>query len=250
MKIVISENSEQLGRAAAEYAAKTINEAIKTKGNARIVLSTGASQFDTLAALIKAVPDWSKVEMFHLDEYIGLPVTHPASFRKYLFERFVSQINLKRAVFVNGEGDIEKNIEYLNNELTEKPIDLGLIGIGENGHIAFNDPPADLQTEEPYIVVNLNETCKKQQVREGWFPTINDVPKQAISMSVKQILKCKKIMSCVPHSVKAEAVKNTLSQEPNNIVPATMFKVHHDLTLFIDNNSAALLNDELKQKFI
>jgi glucosamine-6-phosphate deaminase len=250
MKIVISENSKQLGQIAAEYAANVIIEAIKIKGNARIVLSTGASQFDTLAALIKTIPDWSKVEMFHLDEYIGIPVTHPASFRKYLFERFISQINLKRAVFVNGEGNIEKNIEYLNRELTEKPIDLGIIGIGENGHIAFNDPPANLQTEDPYIIVNLNETCKKQQVREGWFPTDDDVPKQAISMSVKQILKCKKIISCVPHSVKAEAVKNTLEQEPNNMVPATMFKTHQDLTLFIDNNSASLLSDDLKKKFI
>ena len=250
MKVVISENSQQLGKLAAEQAAKVINDAINKKGNARIILSTGASQFDTLSALIKAIPDWSRVEMFHLDEYIGIPVTHPASFRKYLFERFVSQINLKRAVFVNGEGDIRKNIEYLIRELTEKPIDLGIIGIGENGHIAFNDPPANLETEEPYIVVDLNETCKKQQVREGWFPTAEDVPKQAISMSVKQILKCNTIISSVPHSVKAEAVKKTLDQEPNKMVPATMFKTHHDLTLFIDNNSASLLDKSQIKKFM
>lgn len=239
MEIRICKDRYELGKSAAEFTANEINKAIKEKGVARIALSTGASQFDTLANLINMDVDWSKVIMFHLDEYVNLPETHGASFRKYLKEKFTTKVCLKEVNFVDGT---EENRKALCAKISESPIDVGLIGIGENGHIAFNDPPADFDTEEPYIVVNLNDTCKKQQVGEGWFETVDDVPKQAVSMSVKQIMKCKKIISCVPYSVKADAVFKTLSEKVSNLTPATLMKTHENFTLYIDLDSASKLN--------
>lgn len=250
MKIKVLKDSVQLGKEAAVFCADILNKAIAEKGKARVVLSTGASQFDTINALIKQDVDWSKVEMFHLDEYVNLPETHPASFRKYLRERFINQVNLQEAYLVNGEGDIQKNIKELTEELRKEPIDLGLIGIGENAHIAFNDPPADFDTREAYIVVNLEENCKKQQVGEGWFPTLEDVPKQAISMTVYQIMQCKVIVSCVPYKVKSNAVKLTLDNNLTNKVPSTMLKTHDNMMLFIDEDSASLVDKELLGRYI
>jgi len=245
MKINIFDNSVELGKSTAAYCAEIINEAIARKGKARIVLSTGASQFDTIKALIKEKIDWSKVEMFHLDEYIGLPESHPASFRKYLKERFLNQVNIQRAFLVDGEGDPQKVIAYLTAEIRKEPIDLGLIGIGENAHIAFNDPPADFGTEEAFICVNLNDTCKLQQVREGWFDTADDVPKQAISMTVHQIMQCRHVVSCVPYAVKANAIKAMLENQLTNMIPATMLKKHPDFALFLDKDSASLIDDKI-----
>lgn len=239
MKIVVEKNAELLGLAAARNAAAILQAAIQTNGCARIVLSTGASQFEFLSAFIKQDVDWSKVEMFHLDEYVGLPETHIASFRKYLKERFVSQVPLKAAYFVNGEGDVENNIAQISQELLKAPVNLGLIGIGENGHIAFNDPPADLEDASCYKVVHLNDRCKQQQVNEGWFATLDDVPECAISMTVQQILKCRHIISVVPNERKAEAVKNTLAQSPNAMVPATQLKTHPNWSLYIDSGAAS-----------
>lgn len=238
MEIRICSDSAELGKSAAKYVATVLNDCIAEKGSARIVLSTGASQFDTLSALVKENVDWSKVEMFHLDEYVGLPETHGASFRKYLKERFVAKVgNLKAAHFVDGT---EAGIAALTEEIRKAPIDIGLIGIGENAHIAFNDPPADFDTTESYIVVNLNERCKQQQMGEGWFATIDDVPKQAVSMTVYEIMRCQKIVSCVPYKVKAEAVHATLTNSLTNAVPATMLKNHEDFILYLDNDSASL----------
>ncbi len=237
MKVIVSNTAEELGKRAADIAAEYLNDLIKNNGEARIVVSTGASQFETFNALIASDIDWSRVEMFHLDEYFGLPESHPASFRKYLKERFVSKVQLKSVNFVEGT---EKNIKEISAKLLEKPVDLGLIGIGENAHIAFNDPPADFDTTEPYILVELDDACKRQQVGEGWFATVDDVPKQAVTMSVHQIMQCKKIISCVPHSVKARAVSDTLNNEVTNRVPATILKTHPDWTLMLDKNSAAL----------
>ena len=239
MKIVVEKNAELLGLAAARNAAAILQAAIQTNGCARIVLSTGASQFEFLSAFIKQDVDWSKVEMFHLDEYVGLPETHIASFRKYLKERFVSQVPLKAAYFVNGEGDVENNIAQLSQELLKATVDLGLIGIGENGHIAFNDAPADLEDASCYKVVHLNDRCKQQQVNEGWFATLDEVPECAISMTVQQILKCRHIISVVPNERKAEAVKNTLAQSPNAMVPATQLKTHPNWSLYIDSGAAS-----------
>ena len=242
MEIKIFEDPVKLGSVAATRGAEIINEAIVRKGVARIALSTGASQFDTINALTKMDIDWSKVEMFHLDEYIGLPESHPASFRKYLKERFLSQVNVKQAYLVDGEDDPQKVIAFLSAEIRKEPIDLGVIGIGENAHIAFNDPPADFVTQDAYICVTLDDACKQQQVREGWFATTNDVPKQAISMSVHQIMQCRRIISCVPYTVKAKAIKDTLENPLTNRIPATMLKEHPDWMLCIDKNSASLLD--------
>lgn len=249
MKIIVSESSEALGKKAAALAAEKIKNAINEKGSARIILSTGASQFDTLKALVREDIDWRKVEMFHLDEYVDLPISHPASFRKYLQERFVELVPLKAAHFVNGEGNIEQNIKDLTEALRKSPIDVGLIGIGENAHIAFNDPPADFDTDDAYIVVNLNEACKKQQVGEGWFATTNDVPKQAISMAVKQIMSCNCIISCVPDARKAEAIRLMISNDITPDVPATILKEHKEVYVFLDSESASKVNQNELQYF-
>lgn len=239
MLIHVSKTPAEMGGEAAALIAQKLNAAIARKGEARLLLSTGASQFEMLEALVRQPVDFSKVTMFHLDEYVALPVTHIASFRKYLQERFVSKVPLKEAVFVNGEGDVAANIAALTARIREAPIDVGAIGIGENGHIAFNDPPADFDTQESFKVVTLDARCKRQQVGEGWFATVDDVPKQAISMTVSQIMACESIVSVVPHAVKAEAVRNTLERDVTNLVPATIMKTHPDFNLFLDSESAA-----------
>lgn len=242
MQIKVFENPGELGKAAAQASAEILNEAIKRKGSARLLMSTGASQFDTIDALLHVDVDWSRVEMFHLDEYIDLPETHPASFRKYLKERFLAHIHIKKAHLVDPDTDVKECIAQLTAAIKEDEIDLGLIGIGENAHIAFNDPPADFDTRESYLVVNLDDACKKQQMGEGWFATIGDVPKQAVSMSVYQIMQCKTILSCVPYAAKADAVKKTLENELTNLIPATMLKTHADFHLYLDKDSASKAN--------
>ena len=239
MNINISKNAEILGEEAASDAALELNKAVNKQGYARLLLSTGASQFETIDNLVKMDIDWSKVEMFHLDEYINLPETHPASFRKYLKERFLAHVNIKKAFLVDGEADIDRTIAGLTQNLREKPIDVALIGIGVNGHIAFNDPPADFDTKEAYLRVKLDGKCKMQQVGEGWFAGIDDVPNEAISMSVYQIMQSKLIITSVPHEAKADAVAKTLTNKLTNLVPSTMLKQHENWHLYLDNNSAS-----------
>lgn len=242
MNIHIYPNPQALGQAAAEYSAEVIRKAIAEKGEARIILSTGASQFTTLEALLTQKVEWNKVVMFHLDEYIGLDESHPASFIRYLKERFVSKVNLKEVHFVDPKNGVPAIIATLTKEVRKAPIDLGLIGIGENAHLAFNDPPADFATKEAYIVVNLDSDCRKQQVGEGWFKTLDDVPTQAISMTVSQILMCKEIVSAVPYKVKAKAIANTLgAKEVTPLIPATALKNHPRVNIFLDQDSASLL---------
>lgn len=249
MKIMIQKTPGELGQVAARHAAGLLNQTIREKGYARLVVSTGMSQFETLQALLSESVDWSKVDFFHLDEYIGLPVSHPASFRRYLLDRFISKTTLRSVTLVDGEGDVESAIARLNRAVAAEPLDLGLIGIGENAHIAFNDPPADFTVEDPYIVVSLDDDCKRQQVREGWFPDLEHVPTRAISMSVKQILKCRTILSCVPHAAKARAVRLTLEKDVSPMVPATILKTHPDLVLYLDEASASELTPELISTF-
>ncbi|AYB30948.1 glucosamine-6-phosphate deaminase [Chryseolinea soli] len=243
MDIKIAENASELGRSAGAAAAQAIREAIASKGSAHIILATGTSQFETLKQLISENIDWSKVVMFHLDEYIDLPVTHPASFRKYLQEKFISKVPaLKAAYLINGEVDPQAECDRLGKAITSHPIDVALVGIGENGHLAFNDPPADFATEKPYIIVELDQACRQQQLGEGWFKSLEEVPPQAISMSVKQILKSKIIICSVPDSRKATAVKNTVEQKVSNLYPASILQQHADCRLYLDKNSAALLS--------
>ena len=224
MEIIKSTTAKELGEKAAKLTAQKLNDAISKNGKARIILSTGASQFETLEALVKEEVDWSKVEMFHLDEYVGLPVTHPASFRKYLSERFVEKLpcKMKEVNFVEGDAaDLESSINSLGKKIAEKPIDVCFIGIGENGHIAFNDPPADFDTEKPYLIVNLDDICRNQQLGEGWFPNLDAVPKQAVSMSVRQIMKSRCIVNTVPDTRKAHAIKITFEEELSPEHPAS-----------------------------
>ena len=238
MSINVSPDAKKLGEAAANLISSLIIKAIEKKGSARIILSTGASQFETIDALIKYDLPWKKVEMFHLDEYVALPENHKASFRKYLKERFAAKVPLLAAHFVNGEGNVEANITELAKELRKAPVDVGVIGIGENAHIAFNDPPADFTTDAAYKIVTLDAKCKQQQVGEGWFSSVDEVPKQAITMCVQQILSCEHIVSSVPHAVKAEAIFNTLTKPVDPNYPATILKTHPSWHLFIDTLSA------------
>lgn len=239
IKISVYHTAAEAGKKAGEEVAGLLCQAIKEQGSARLVLSTGMSQFDTIAALIQENVPWEKVEMFHLDEYVGLSSNHKASFRKYLQERFVSKVSLKQAYFVSGEGDVEANIRELTKELRRCPVDVGVIGIGENAHIAFNDPPADYDTEEAFKVVDLDERCKQQQVNEGWFSSLEEVPCQAITMTVKQILSCRHIVSSVPYAAKAEAVVRTLTETVNPNTPASILKTHSDWQLYLDGESAS-----------
>ena len=244
MNIKISDNPVELGKVSAAAAVEGILNAIKEKGQANVILATGASQFETLKNLVENTTiDWSKVVMFHLDEYIGLPETAPASFRKYLKERFLNLVSpLKASYLVNGETDPEGECKRLNQIITDHPIDVALVGIGENGHLAFNDPPADFDTLSPYIVVDLDEKCRLQQFNEGWFPSLSEVPKKAISMSIKQICKSKMIICSVPDSRKAEAVKNTLENKVSNNDPASILQTHANCLFFLDKSSASLLS--------
>lgn len=241
MQLYVLDTPEQLGQTAAAEIARGLREAITARGEARLVLSTGASQLTTVEALVREDVDWSRVIMFHLDEYIGLPETHPASFRKYLRERFAAKVPaLKAAYYVQGEGDIVRHLAELEALIREAPVDVGVIGIGENAHIAFNDPPADFDNPYAYAVVTLDAKCRRQQAGEGWFATPDDVPAQAISMTVSQIMRCRKIVSCVPYAVKADAIHNTLTAPAvTNMIPATMLRTHPDWSLYLDDASAA-----------
>ena len=244
MNLHTLETPLELGQEAAARAAELIRSTLDEKGAANLILATGASQFEMLKNLVASPDiDWSCVTMFHLDEYIGLPASHPASFRKYLKERFIHQVeDLGAAYLVNGNApDIEAECARLGKLIQEHPIDVALIGIGENGHLAFNDPPADFETEELYIVVQLDEACRKQQMGEGWFAELSDVPLTAISMSVRQILKSKHLIVSVPDERKAAAVKCAVRGPINPECPASILQEHPNCDLYLDTASASRL---------
>jgi glucosamine-6-phosphate deaminase len=242
LHVKILEDKDSLGRAAADQAAASIRQAIRQRKTARIIAATGASQFEFLEALTAATDvDWSSVEVFHLDEYIGLPITHPASFRKYLLERLINKTGITRYHFLEGDGDAQRSVAAVGREIQREPVDIAFVGIGENAHLAFNDPPADFEIEDPYLVVRLDQTCRQQQVNEGWFGSIAEVPVQAISMSVRQILRAREIIIVVPDERKAEAVKNSLEGGITPMVPASILRRHPNATIYLDKDSAALL---------
>lgn len=247
MDIQINKTKEETGIAAAELAAQIIQQAIQYTGEVNIILATGASQFEMLAHLVKQNIQWSKVSVFHLDEYVGMPETHPASFRRYLRERFVEKApGLANFYPVIGDAaDPQVECQRLAGLLAGRAIALACIGIGENGHLAFNDPPADFETEEPYLVVNLDEACRTQQLGEGWFPTLDDVPKQAISMSILQILKSEQIICTVPDLRKADAVKWAINGPVTNKVPASILQQHPKCSMFLDQYSASRMEKPL-----
>jgi glucosamine-6-phosphate deaminase len=240
--IRVFDDSSTLGRHAAADAAIAIRDAVAARGLARIIAATGASQFQFLAHLT-ATPDlpWESVELFHLDEYLGLPDTHPASFRRYLRERLIGPTGITRTHLIDGQGDPELVCQTVGRALASAPIDVAFIGIGENGHLAFNDPPADFETREPYIVVTLDEGCRRQQVSEGWFQTFEQVPARAISMSVQQILASRRLLCVVPDERKARAVRAAVSGPVTPDVPASILQTHPAVTLYLDRGSASLL---------
>ena len=249
MKVKVFNTTEEMAKAAAKQAAQVLNEHIQAGESPRLLLSTGASQFVFFENLAKENVDWSKVEMFHLDEYVGMSPEHPASFQKYLRERFVNIVHPGSYHLIDGTRDPQDTIRELTDLLAERPIDLGMIGIGENGHIAFNDPPADFEDTRSYKVVDLVESCIQQQIREGWFASKDDAFKQAITMTCSKIMECKTIISVVPYAVKAQAIHDTLTMDETNMVPATLMKRHNDVTVYCDADSASMVSQEVLEKY-
>jgi len=247
MRLKVFNDKISLGQAAAEQASIAIRRAISDHGHARVIAATAASQLEFLNALTKAPDiDWQRVEVFHLDEYIGLPITHPGSFRKMLLEQLVQKTAIKKYHLLDGDADAAEVVRREGAALASAPVDIAFLGIGENGHIAFNDPPADFETNEPYLIVNLDEACRLQQVGEEWFADLSQVPTQAISMSVRQILKAKEILAVVPDTRKARAVKACFEGEISPMVPASILRTHPNATIYLDKNSAALLSTALQ----
>ncbi|MGB7344561.1 MAG: glucosamine-6-phosphate deaminase [Pirellulaceae bacterium] len=243
MHTILTADSQSMGRVAANLAAKEIKSAIQVRGRANLIVATGASQFEVLAHLVTADGiDWSKVHGFHLDEYVGLSIEHPASFCRYLKERFVDKVSLAKFHFLRGDADPNETIASVGNILAQTPIDVALVGIGENGHLAFNDPPADFETNDPYLIVELDQPCRQQQVGEGWFASLSDVPTHAISMSIRQIMKTANIICSVPDRRKADAVKATLEDKIGPEVPASILREHSATTLIVDQAAASKLS--------
>jgi glucosamine-6-phosphate deaminase len=252
MLLRLLKDKVSLARAAADHAAAAIRGAIAERGSARIIAATAASQLEFLDALTKAQGiDWPKVEAFHLDEYIGLPASYSASFRKVLMDHLVTKAGITRFHPLEGDApDPSAVAREVGKELASAPIDIAFLGIGENGHIAFNDPPANFTTEEPYIIVNLDEACRRQQVGEGWFADIAQVPQRAISMSPRQILKARELLVIVPDQRKAQAVKSCLEGEISPMTPASILRKHSNATLYLDRDSASLLSPALQNTLV
>jgi glucosamine-6-phosphate deaminase len=250
MIIRVFDDDDSLAGAAAAQAAAAIRSAIAVRGHARIVAATGASQFAFLEAL-SATPniDWKRIELFHLDEYIGLPMNHPASFCKYLQERLIGKTGITHCHLLKGDANPAEVIRLASEAILQPPIDVAFVGIGENGHLAFNDPPADFHTEDPYIIVSLDEACRRQQVAEGWFENISGVPERAISMSIRQILKAKEIICVVPDARKAAAVRACLEGDISLLAPASILRTHPNTTIYLDRSSAGLLTADTLSAF-
>ena len=242
MQVKVFDTKQELGKAAARDAAAIINHAIAERDSAYVIAATGMSQFEFLDALMLEGIDWTKVTFFHLDEYVGLPESHPASFRRYLKERIASRVRPRAFHFIDGEADnAHDECRRVGHLITQQTVDVAFVGIGENGHLAFNDPPADFDTDEPYIVVNLDRACRQQQVGEGWFKSIDEVPAQAISMSIKQILRSREILCIVPDQRKAEAVKASIELNVSPMHPASILQTHERVTMYLDRDSSSLL---------
>jgi len=242
MKVIISSDKYELGKRAGSEGARLIQDAIKRKAGANIILATGASQFEMLSSLVKDnYVDWEKVTAFHLDEYVAMPESHPASFRRYLRERVLDLAPIGRFYPLNVETDAEAEAKRVGEIIKTHPIDVAFVGIGENGHMAFNDPPADFETEEPYLIVNLDEACRGQQIGEGWFKSLSEVPTRAVSMSIRQVMKSDWIICSVPDSRKARAVKLCLEGPVSPMAPSSCLQKHERALIYLDRDSASLL---------
>lgn len=245
MVVKTFQSKAAMGRAAAAHAAAAISRAVTLFQRARVIAATGASQFEFLDSLT-ALPEiaWNRVELFHLDEYVGISIDHPASFRKYLLDRLINKVGVEKYHLLDAETDATAIIARVGRILNAAQVDVAFVGIGENAHLAFNDPPADFETADPYLLVSLDDECRRQQVGEGWFAALDDVPTRAISMSVNQILKSREIICVVPDERKASAVKRCLEGEVSALAPASILQTHQAVTIYLDRHSAALLKSE------
>jgi len=242
LRLQVYEDSQAMSLAAAKQAADVIRRALSATGRARIVAATGMSQMAFLDALIAAPGiNWSQVEMFHLDEYIGIGIDHPASFRRYLLDRLITKTGITRYHLLDVDEDAQAVADRIGRDIVSAPIDIAFAGIGENAHLAFNDPPADFETERPFIIVRLDEACRRQQVGEGWFASMDAVPTHAVSMSIRQILKSREIVCVVPEARKAAAVRACVEGEISPMAPASILRTHENATLYLDTASAAML---------
>jgi len=242
MKLCLEADCRAMSAAAAEHAAASLRRLLDRSGKARIVAATGASQLEFLRALTALTGiDWERVELFHLDEYVGIPESHPASFRRYLRENLIDKTGIRTYHFLDGTRPVEEVMREVGRELSSAPIDVMFAGIGENGHLAFNDPPADFDTTDPYILVKLDEACRQQQVGEGWFARMDDVPTTAISMSIRQMMKANEMLVIVPDARKAFAVKSAVEGDVTALVPASIIRTHPNVTLYLDEPAASRL---------
>lgn len=243
MILKVFDDKRSLAKAAAEQAATAIRAAVADHNQARVVAASAASQLEFLEALTAAPGiDWKRVELFHLDEYIGLPMTHPASFCKFLQGHLIGKTGITNLHLLDGTADPVGVLREASKAIASAPVDVAFVGIGENGHLAFNDPPADFETEEPFLIVNLDEACRRQQVGEGWFADISAVPKQAMSMSVRQVLRSREILAVVPDTRKAQAIKACFDGPISPMAPSSILRTHPNATIYLDKQSAALLN--------
>jgi glucosamine-6-phosphate deaminase len=243
--IRIFPTKQQMASAAAGHAAESLRLLLGKQAAVRLLAATGASQIEFLERFT-ANPDldWTRVELFHLDEYVGLGIDHPASFARYIKERIIDRTGITSYHLLDGRRDPEEMLAEINREITKAPIDLAFVGIGENGHLAFNDPPADFETDKPYLLVELDRACREQQVGEGWFRSVDEVPKQALSISIPQLLKSREILCVVPDRRKAAAVRACLEGPLSASAPASALRAHPNTTIFLDADSASLLSRE------
>jgi glucosamine-6-phosphate deaminase len=250
MKVRLAANRRAMSAAAAQHAAASLRRLINQNRHARIVAATGASQLEFLQELTSLTGiDWPRVELFHLDEYVGIPENHPASFRRYLRENLIDKAGIRNYHFLDGTRPVKEVISKVGGELTSAPIDIMFAGIGENGHLAFNDPPANFDTTDPYILVNLDDACRRQQVGEGWFARMEDVPTTAISMSIRQMMKADELLVVVPDARKAAAVKASIEGEITPHVPASIIRTHPNVTLYLDEPAASMLAKQTIERF-
>ncbi len=241
LTVCVYENRRELGQAAARLGERLINEAIALRGEAAIIFATGSSQFEFLESLTKSTIDWPRLTAFHLDEYVGMSPLHPASFRRYLIDRVFSRVEFKKYHMIQADrGDPQNECHRISAVFDGYHVDVAFIGIGENGHIAFNDPPASFDDTVSYKVVKLDEACRRQQFTEGWFETIDDVPRRAITMTIPAVMRSRAIVCTVPDARKAEAVRDTLTLPVSPEIPASILRTHEHATLLLDRAAAAL----------
>ena len=245
-QIEVYDSPEAQGKAAGQRAAQLIREAIKQRGRARIIAATGNSQVPLVEALVTEQIEWPKVELFHMDEYVGIRATHPSSFRSWIKTRVADKVHPHVTHYLSGDAaDIDREIERYSQLLLAAPIDLAFVGIGENGHIAFNDPPvADFHDQLTVKRVTLDQACRRQQSGEGHFPDLASVPEEALTVTCTGLFRAESWVCCVPEARKAGAVRNALEGPISESCPASLIRQHPGTHVYLDTDSASLLARE------